>query len=84
MKNLLANTILRWKKQEESILKNLIAATKAFESREENQLNIQDDRSLEDENQVDLVEDIQDEEIVLEPVIEKRNRQLSILDFCKK
>ena len=27
----------------------------------ENQLNIQDDRSLEDENQVDLVEDIQDE-----------------------
>ena len=30
-----------------------------------NQLNIQDDRSLEDENQVDLVEHIQDEEIVL-------------------
>ena len=39
---------------------------------------------LEDENQVDLVEDIQDEEIVLEPVIDKRNRQSSILDFCKK
>ena len=50
----------------------------------ENQLNIQDDRSLEDENQVDLVEDIQDEEIVLEPVIEKRSKQLSILDFYKK
>ena len=45
---------------------------------------MQDDRSLEDENQVDLVEDIQDEEIVLEPVIDKKNRQLSILDFCKK
>ena len=58
LKNLLANTILRWKKQEESILKNLKAITEAFESREENQLNIQDDCSLEDENQVDLVEDI--------------------------
>ena len=78
------STMLRWKKQEESILKNLKAITEAFESREENQLNIQDDRSLEDENQVDLVEDIQDEEIVLEPVIEKRNRKLSSQDFCKK
>ena len=37
------STILRWKKQEDSIIKNLIAVTKAFESREENQLNIQDD-----------------------------------------
>ena len=40
--------------------------------------------ALEDENQVDLVEDIQDEEIVLDSVIEKKNRQLSILDFFKK
>ena len=50
----------------------------------ENQLNISDDRSLENENQVALVEDVQDEEIVLEPIIEKKNRQLSILDFYKK
>ena len=50
----------------------------------ENQLNISDDRTLEDENQVALVDDIQDEEIVLEPVSEKKNRQLSILDFYKK
>ena len=40
--------------------------------------------SLINENQVDLVEDIQDEEIVLEPVTEKKNRQLYILDFYKK
>ena len=46
----------------------------------ENQLNISD-RSLEDENQVALVEDIQDEEIILKPFIEKKNGQLSILDF---
>ena len=50
----------------------------------ENQLNLQDDRSLEEENQVDIVEDIQDEEIVLEPIVENKNRQLSILDFYKK
>ena len=50
----------------------------------ENQLNISDDRTLEDENQVALVDDIQDEEIVLEPVSEKKKRQLSILDFYKK
>ena len=50
----------------------------------ENQLHISDGRSLEDENQLALVEDIQDEEITLEPIIEKKNRQLSILDFYKK
>ena len=31
-----------------------------------------------------LVEDSQDEEIVLEPVVEKQIGQLSILDFFKK
>ena len=50
----------------------------------ENQLHISDGRSLEDENQLAFVEDIQDEEITLEPIIEKKNRQLSILDFYKK
>ena len=55
-----------------------------FSTMFENQLNISDDRSLETENQVAIVEDTQDEEIVLEPVIEKKNRQLSILDFYKK
>ena len=55
-----------------------------FSTMFENQLNISDDRSLENENQVALVEDVQDEEIVLEPIIEKKNRQLSILDFYKK
>ena len=47
----------------------------------ENQLNLNDDCILEEES---LVEDIQDEEIILEPVIQKKNRQLSILDFLKK
>ena len=55
-----------------------------FSTMFENQLNISDDRTLEDENQVALVDDIQDEEIVLEPVSEKKKRQLSILDFYKK
>ena len=55
-----------------------------FSTMFENQLNISDHRSFEDENQVALVEDIQDEEIVLEPVSEKKNRQLSVLDFYKK
>ena len=55
-----------------------------FSTMFENQLNISDDRSLENENQVAIVEDTQDEEIVLEPVTEKKNRQFSILDFYKK
>ena len=55
-----------------------------FSTMFEHGLNLDDDRCLEEEAQVDLVEDSQDEEIVLEPVVEKQIGQLSILDFFKK
>ena len=49
----------------------------------EAQLNLNDDRSLEDDVRPNLIQEIQCEESDSEP-IEKKTRQLSILDFCKK
>ena len=49
----------------------------------ETQLNPDDDRSLEEDVLPCPIQEIQCEEADLEP-IEKKTRQLSILDFCKK
>ena len=54
-----------------------------FSTMFEAQLNLNDDRSLEDDVRPNPIQEIQFEEPNSE-LIEKKTRQLSILDFCKK
>ena len=54
-----------------------------FSTMFEAQLNLNDDRSLEEDVLPNPFQEIQCEEADSEPIV-KKTRQLSILDFCKK
>ena len=54
-----------------------------FSTMFEAQLNLNDDRSLEEDVPPNPIQEIQCEEADSEPIV-KKTRQLSMLDFCKK